>query len=76
MHKKLWSFKAAKIHIIPWYDQFIWLENEWLFKWLKNVDNFDVNSISENRSIVYILKVDLEYSDQLHVLRNDYRLAP
>ena len=46
------------------------------FKWLKNVDNFDVNSISENRSIVYILKVDLEYSDQLHVLRNDYRLAP
>ena len=76
MHKKLWSFKAAKIHIIPWYEQFIWLENEWLFKWLKNVDNFDVNSISENRSIVYILKVDLEYSDQLHVLRNDYRLAP
>ena len=50
--------------------------NEWLFKWLKNVDNFDVNLISENRSIVYILKVDLEYSDQLHVLRNDYQLAP
>ena len=46
------------------------------FKWLKNVDNFDVNSISENSSIGYILEVDLEYPDQLHVLHNDYPLAP
>ena len=44
-------------------------------KWLKNV-NFDVNSISENSSIDYILKVDLEYSDELHKLQNDYPLAP
>ena len=36
------------------------------FQWLKIVDNFDVNSISENSSIGYILKVDLEYPDELH----------
>ena len=31
------------------------------FKCLKNIDNFDVNSVSENSSIGYILEVDLEY---------------
>ena len=30
------------------------------FKWLRNVDNFDVNSVSENSPIGYILEVDLE----------------
>ena len=46
------------------------------FKCLKNVDNFDGNSISENSSVGCILKVDLEYPDKLHVLRNDFSLAP
>ena len=46
------------------------------FKWLENVDKFDVNSISENSSIGYILEVDLEYPDKLHYLHNDYPLAP
>ena len=46
------------------------------FKWLKNVDNFDVNSISENSSIGCILEADLEYLNELHVLNNDYPLAP
>ena len=45
------------------------------FKWLKNVDTFDVNSISENSSIGYILEVDLEYPDKLHYLHNDCPLA-
>ena len=45
------------------------------FKWVKNVDNI-VNSISKKSSIGYILKVDLEYPDELHILRNDYRVAP
>ena len=53
----------------------------YLDKWLKNVDNCDVNLISkcnsiENSSTEYILKVDLEYPDESHVLRNDYPLAP
>ena len=46
------------------------------FKWLKNVDNCDINSISENTSTGYIFEVDIEYSDEFHVLHNDYPLAP
>ena len=46
------------------------------FKWLKNVDGFDVNSISEKSLTGYILEVDLGYSDELHALHNDYSLAP
>ena len=46
------------------------------FKWLKNVDNFNINSIGENRLIGYILEVDLEYPHELHVLHNNYPLAP
>ena len=46
------------------------------FKWLKNIDNFDVNSVSENGSTGYILEVDLEYLDKLHKLHNDCPLAP
>ena len=43
---------------------------------VKNVDKFDVNSISENSSIGYIIEVDLEYHGELHYLNNDYSLAP
>ena len=46
------------------------------FKRLKNVDNFDLNSISKEGSIGYIFEVDLKYPDELHVLHNDYPLAP
>ena len=46
------------------------------FKWLKNVDNFHVNLVSEKSPIGYTLGVDLEYPDELHVLHNDYPLAP
>ena len=46
------------------------------FEWLKNVDGFDVNSISEKSPIGYILEVGLEYHDELHTLHNDYSLAP
>ena len=46
------------------------------FKWLKNVDNFDVNSISKESPIGYILEVDLKHRDELHLLHNDYPFTP
>ena len=46
------------------------------FKWLKNVDGFDVMSISKESQIGLIFEVDLEYSVKLHELHNDYPLAP
>ena len=46
------------------------------FKWLKNVDSFDVNLISEKSPIGYILEVDLKYPKTLHLLHSDYPLAP
>ena len=42
----------------------------------KNANKFGVMSISENNSIGYFLEVDLEYSNELHELHNDYPLAP
>ena len=43
------------------------------FKCLKNIDNFDVMSISEKSPIGYFFEVDLGYPDELH---NDFSLAP
>ena len=41
------------------------------FKWLKNVDKFDVMSINKKGPIGYFLEVDLEYPDELHKLQID-----
>ena len=46
------------------------------FKGLENSDSFDIKSINEKNPIGYIFKVDLEYTDKLHQLCNDYPLAP
>ena len=46
------------------------------FDWLKNIDEFDVISISKKGLIGYLLEFDLKYSDELHELHNDYPLAP
>ena len=57
-----------------------WAMSEYLpyeeFAWLKNVDEFDVMSISEKSLIGYFFEVDLQYPDELHELYNDYPLAP
>ena len=41
----------------------------------KEIDKFDVNANNENSLDRYILKVDLEYPDEIHELHNDYPLA-
>ena len=46
------------------------------FKWLKNVDKFDVMSVNEKSPIGYFPEVDLKYPDELHELHNDFPLAP
>ena len=46
------------------------------FKWLKNVDNFDVNSVTEKSPVGYNFNDDLKYPVELHILHNDYPLAP
>ena len=51
-----------------------------VFNWLKNVDEFDVMSISECNSIEenfigYFLEVDLKYPNELNELDSDYPLA-
>ena len=57
-----------------------WAMSEYLlyegFKGLKNVDEFDMMSISEKNPIGYLLKVELKYPDKLNKLHNDYPLAP
>ena len=49
-----------------------WAMSEYLpyerFKWLKNIDKFDVMSINEKSSIGCLLEVDLKYPDKLHEL--------
>ena len=42
----------------------------------KNIDKFDIMSISEKSPIGYFLEVNLEYPDELHELHNDYPLPP
>ena len=46
------------------------------FKWLKNINEFDVKSVNGKSPIGYLLEVDLRYPDKLHELHNDYPLAP
>ena len=57
-----------------------WAMGEYLpykgFKWLKNIDKFDIMSVNDKSPIGYFLEVDLEYPDELHELHNDFPLTP
>ena len=48
------------------------------FKWVRNVDKIErkLMNIKSNSSTGYLLKVDLEYPQKVHVVHNNYPLAP
>ena len=48
------------------------------FRWMTSneISKFDVNSISDDNKIGYILSVDLQYPPELHEAHNIYPLAP
>ena len=58
-----------------------WAMSQYLpYSWFKylnwgEIDGLNLSSFEENSPIGYILKVDLEYPDELHELHNDYPLA-
>ncbi|KAL4153200.1 hypothetical protein QTP88_001033 [Uroleucon formosanum] len=46
------------------------------FKWVDNVNNFDVMNSSDKLCKGYILEVDLSYPKELHDIHSDFPLAP
>ena len=57
-----------------------WEMSEYLpyeeFKWLKDIDEFDVMSVNKTSPIRYLLEIDLKHPDELNKLHNDHPLAP
>ena len=49
---------------------------EGFFRWIDDVEKFDVMSIPKNGDLGYVLQVDLEYPEELHDFHSDYPLAP
>ena len=46
------------------------------FQWLKNIDKFNIMSISEKIPTDIFQKLTFEYPEELHELHNDFPLAP
>ena len=71
--------KSSFISYLDMNNLYGWAISEYLpykgFKWLKNIDEFDVMSINEKSLTGHLLEVDLKYPNNLHKLHNDYTLA-
>jgi len=46
------------------------------FRWVDDVDNFDVTTIATDLPMDYLLKVNLEYSQHLHNAHSDLPFYP
>ncbi|XP_021342706.1 uncharacterized protein LOC110443060 [Mizuhopecten yessoensis] len=46
------------------------------FQWVESPQSFDIAKIAKDGDLGYVLEVDLEYPDELHVSHSDYPLAP
>ena len=72
--------QSAFISYLDMNNLYGWTMSEYLpdegFKWLKDVDKFDVMSISEKKLIGYFSEADLKYPDELHKLHTDYPPGP
>ena len=83
-NKYLNDYDPKKLSIFVSYldtnDLYGWAMSEYFpcgrFKWLKNIDKFDIMSVSDKSPIGYFLEVDFEYPEELHELHNDFPLAP
>ena len=83
-NKYINEFDPKKESTFIWYldmnNLYGWAMGQYLpyerFKWLKNVDEFDVMLINEKSPMGWLLEVDLKYPYKLHELHNDYPLAP
>ena len=72
--------KSTFINYLDMNNLYGWAMSEYLpyegFKWLQNIDEFDIMSINEKNLIGYFLEVDLKYPNELHELHSGYSLAP
>ena len=46
------------------------------FKWLKWVENWNIENVKGDSDLGHILEVDTQYPEKLHDLYNDYQFCP
>ncbi|PFX12871.1 hypothetical protein AWC38_SpisGene23101 [Stylophora pistillata] len=67
-------YTQVELDTISDYDMYLFMEHD--FQWVPETEFPDVMQVADDASKGYILKVDLEYPEELHDTHNDYPLAP